>query len=68
MIPPEGGAMAKTIQHEDGCPKNRKPQTKPRTFLKTDGHWYTAITSRCTDCGARTGTKPVRVKEASDDE
>ncbi len=60
--------MAKTIQHEDGCPKTRKPQTKIRTFLRTDGKWYQATTTRCTDCGARTGTKATRVKEASDDE
>lgn len=60
--------MAKTIQHEDDCPKTRKPQTKTRTFLKTDGDWYTAKVTRCVECGARTGTKPVKVKDEGGEE
>jgi hypothetical protein len=60
--------MAKTIQHKDGCPKTRKPQTKTRTFLRADGHWYTATVTRCVECGARAGTTPKRVKEGGEDE
>lgn len=49
------------IQHLEGCPKERKPEKRTRTFRRK-GDWVSVDSTRCIDCGASEHGKSKKVK------